>query len=43
MEPKRLATFVAFGGIATALWFERKSFLSWAELEEAFKKPGVQR
>ena len=37
-EPKRMATFVALGGIATALWFERESFSSWAELEEAFKK-----
>ena len=38
MEPKRMATFVALGGIATALWFERESFTSWAKLEEAFKK-----
>ena len=25
-EPKQMATFIALGGIATALWFERKSF-----------------
>ena len=37
-EPKRMATFVAIGGIATVLWFKRESFLSWAELEDAFKK-----
>ncbi len=37
-EPKRMATFVALGGIATASWFKRESFSSWAELEEAFKK-----
>ena len=27
-EPKKLATFIAIGGIATALWFERESFSS---------------
>ena len=27
-EPKRMATFIALGGIATALWFERESFSS---------------
>ena len=37
-EPKQMATFIALGGIATALWFERKSFSSWMELEDAFKK-----
>ena len=37
-EPKRMATFVAIGGIATVSWFKRKSFSSWAELEKAFKK-----
>ena len=25
-EPKQMATFIALGGIATALWFERKNF-----------------
>ena len=25
-EPKQMATFIALGGIATALWFERESF-----------------
>ena len=37
-EPKRMATFIALGGIATASWFERESFSLWAELEDAFKK-----
>ena len=26
IEPKKMATFIALGGIATALWFERESF-----------------
>ena len=30
-EPKHMATFVALGGIATASWFKRESFSSWAE------------
>ena len=37
-EPKQLATFIALGGIATALRFERESFSLWVELEDAFKK-----
>ena len=37
-EPKQMATFIALGIIATALWFERESFSLWAELEDAFKK-----
>ena len=37
-EPKQMATFIVLGGIATALWFERESFSSWAELEDAFKR-----
>ena len=37
-EPKQMATFIVLGGIATALWFERESFSSWAELENTFKK-----
>ena len=37
-EAKQMATFIALSGIATALWFERESFSSWAELEDAFKK-----
>ena len=37
-EPKQMATFIALGGIATASWFERESFSSWTELEDAFKK-----
>ena len=37
-EPKQMATFIALGGIATASWFERESFVSWANLEDAFKK-----
>ena len=40
-EPKQMATFIALGGIATALWFERESFSSWAELGDAFKKTCV--
>ena len=35
-EPKQMATFIALGGIATALWFERESFSLWAELEDTF-------
>ena len=26
IEPKKMATFIALGGIASALWFERESF-----------------
>ena len=37
-EPKRMATFIALGGIATASWFARESFFLWAELEDTFKK-----
>ena len=37
-EPKQMATFTALGGIATDLRFEKKSFSSWMELEDAFKK-----
>ena len=37
-EPKQMATIIALGGIATALWFESESFSSWMELEDAFKK-----
>ena len=37
-EPKQMTTFIALGGIAIALWFERESFSSWMELEDAFKK-----
>ena len=40
-EPKQMATFIALGGIATASWFERESFVSWANLKDAFKKTGV--
>ena len=28
-ELKQMATFIALGGIATALWFERESFKCW--------------
>ena len=37
-EPKQMATLIALGGIATALWAERESFSLWAELKDAFKK-----
>ena len=37
-EPKQMATFIALGDIVTASLFERESFVSWAELEDAFKK-----
>ena len=33
-----MATFIALGSIATASWFERESFVSWANLEDAFKR-----
>ena len=36
-EPKKMATYIALGGIATASWFERESFSSWMELVDAFK------
>ena len=41
-EPKQMATFLALGVIATTLWFERKSFSLWAELEDAFNKISAQ-
>ena len=37
-EPKQKAPFIALGGNATASWFERESFVSWANMEDAFKK-----
>ena len=37
-EAKRIATFIALGGIATASWFEREDFKTWEALEESFKK-----
>ena len=33
-EAKQMATFIALGGIATASWFKRESFVSWADLED---------
>ena len=33
-----MATLIALGGIASASWLERESFVSWADLEDAFKK-----
>ena len=38
IEPKKMATFIALGRIATTLWFEKESFSLWAELEDAFQK-----
>ena len=40
-EPKQMATFIALGGIATASWFDKESFVSWADLKDAFKRTGV--
>ena len=37
-EPKRMATFIALGGFATASWYVRESFVSWAVLKDAFKE-----
>ena len=37
-EPKQMATFIALGSIATASWFERESFVSWANFKDASKK-----
>ena len=37
-EPKKMANFIALGGIATTSWFDRESFVSWADLENAIKK-----
>ena len=37
-ELKQMATFIALGGNATALWFERESLSLWAELEDAYKE-----
>ena len=36
-EPKRIATFIALGEIASTTGFERESFSLWAKLEDAFK------
>ena len=36
-EPQQMSTFIALGGIATASWFERENFVSWAVLEDFFK------
>ena len=33
-----MATLIALGGIAIALWFKRESFSLWAKLEDVFKK-----
>ena len=40
-ELKQMATFIALGGIATASWFKRESFVSWEKLEDTLKKPSV--
>ena len=40
-EAKRIATFIALGGIATASWFEQEDFKTWEALEDLFKKHGV--
>ena len=40
-EPKKMATFIALGGIATALCVERESFSLWAELKDPLRRPGV--
>ena len=37
-EAKKIATFMALGGIATALCYELKNFETWKDLEESFKK-----
>ena len=37
-EAKKMATFRALGGIATASWYELKNFETWEDLEESFKK-----
>ena len=41
-EPKQMATFIALGGIATALWFERISFPHGPNWKTPSKRPGVQ-
>ena len=38
IEPKQVATFISLGGIATTFWFEKESFVSWADLEDGSKK-----
>ena len=42
-EPKQMATFIAPGGIATALWFERESFSSWAKIGRRVQKDLVYK
>ena len=37
-EAKKMATFMALGGIATASWYELNNFETWEDLEESFKK-----
>ena len=37
-EAKKMATFIALGGIATASWYELKSFETQEDLEDSFKK-----
>ena len=34
---KRIATFIAFGGIADASWVEQENFNTWEALEEFFE------
>ena len=37
-KPNQMATFVALGDIAIALWFERETFSYQADLEDNLKK-----
>ena len=37
-EPKKMATFIALGGISTDLWFEREIFFSKMKLKDNSKK-----
>lgn len=37
-EAKKMAIFIALGGIATASWYEHKEYKTWEELEETLKK-----
>ena len=41
-EPKQMATFIALGGVATALWFERESFPHGWNWKTLSKRPGVE-
>ena len=40
-EAKKIATFIALGGIATTSWFEQEDFKTLKALEELLKSLGL--